>query len=121
MKDKQLHIFILFFFGVVLCSFAHAKPAHASVQAHYGITAKASHSRQHPTGESPFIRFHHGIDESGVTISLQHVLIIPLKPVDTTPEKYAGIGEYLSGFYYLVPVAEAFLYCRPLRSPPVYC
>lgn len=74
---------------------------------------------KHP-GDSPFIRFHHGISESNVSVASSQVFIILLKSVNELPEKFAGTVRYISSAYRKVPVSQVFLYALPLRSPPIF-
>jgi len=122
MKSRGLFVFILFLFGGILSySFTQAKPAKplASVS-NVIIKSSGQHSGQNVPGDSPFIRFHHGISESGVSVASNCQSIIPLKPVNSIPEKFAGIAGYISSSYIKISPCEVFLYSLPLRSPPIF-
>jgi hypothetical protein len=77
-------------------------------------------SDKQPTGDSPFIRFHSATYVTGISISTPNVLPVFLKPINTTPEKFIGIVEYLSSLSCILPVTREFLYATPLRSPPIF-
>lgn len=123
MKSKGLNVFILFFAGMLVCSFIQAKatksraPSHAAVI----ITSSGPVSGHKSPCDSPFIRFHHGISESNVSVASEHISVIAFKPVKFIPEKFAGIVDYISSVYVKIPADEVFLYSRPVRSPPVFC
>jgi len=123
MKNRGLFIFIFFLFGVFAYSFTQAKPETSLASLHSSIIIKSSgqHFPHNATGDSPFIRFHHGISESSVSVTSTCQSIIPLKPVNIIPEKFAGIIGYISSLYLNIAPGEVFLYSRPLRSPPFFC
>lgn len=123
MKDRWFYIFGVILFGMLAFSPTGAKN-HVPVSCRYSsVIVKSSplNSNKQPTGDSPFIRFHHGIDENGVSISTPGELVVFLKPVNSIPEKFAGIFEYLSARLYRIPAKREFLYSLPLRSPPFFC
>ena len=123
MKARSLYIFTLLLLGIFAVSSAEAKANKSFTFAKSCITVKAptTNSQKQPNSDSPFIRFHHGIDEIGVSVSSQNESIVPLKPINSIPEKFSGITEYLSSLSYRVPVTRVFLYSTPLRSPPFFC
>jgi hypothetical protein len=122
MKGSRLYIFTLFLFGILAFSSAEATsntlPASSKS---YTITKICATKPEKPfTGNSPFIRFHNGIDENSVSISIPSESIIPFKPVNDTPEKFAGIMEYISSLSFRLPVTREIFYATPLRSPPIF-
>jgi len=123
MKGKWFYIFTLFLCGMFAFSFAEARNNTPSAGRISILTIKSSstnHQKQ-PVGDSPFIRFHHGIDENGVAISSPNELIISLKPLNGNPQKFAGIFSYLSSLDFRLPVTREIYYSTPLRSPPFFC
>jgi len=123
MKSKRFYIFILFLFSVFAYSSVEAEGNNFHAVSKSCITVKSCSNTSQPrhTGDSPFIRFHHGIGENSISISSQSESIIPLKPVNSIPEKFAGIVEYISSLSDRLPVTRVFLYATPLRSPPAFC
>jgi hypothetical protein len=120
MKERGwLYLFLFFLCGMFIFSSAEAinKTSGMAKSCIVVKTSTPTSQKQH-TGDSPFIRFHHGIDENGVTVSTPNELIISLKPVNDTPEKFAGILEYLSTLSHRLPVTREIFYSTPLRSPP---
>lgn len=122
MKGKWLYIVTLFLFGIFAFPSLEAKANTTYTGAKLCITVRSSvpASQKQNTGDSPFIRFHHGIGESNVSIASYSQSIIPLKPVNSIPEKFAGIMEYISSADYTLPVTRVFFYSLPLRSPPLF-
>lgn len=122
MKISKFCLLIFFLFGAFLSfhkSSEYEKNYHSAT---YGtILQTPFHGSERQTGDSPFIRFHHGIDESGVYVLSPHELITSLKLANYIPKKFAGITEYLSSLLYIPPVTREFLYSTPLRSPPYTC
>lgn len=123
MKVTRLFLIGLFFYGIFAAPSIGVSNNLCSKDTKHPVTSIVSkpNSQQQPVGSSPFIRFHHGIDESGVSVSSPSELIISLIVVNNTPEKFAGITEYLASLSFLLPVTREFLYSTPLRSPPCFC
>lgn len=122
MKHRWIYIFTLFLCALLALSYTEVRinKSHAGSKSSVTINSPSSNSQKQPEGNSPFIRFHHGIDESGVSIASPSELIILLKPVNNIPEKFAGITEYVSTLSDKLPVTRVFLYSTPLRSPPLF-
>lgn len=126
MKGKWLYVFTLFLCGIYISSFTEVKSNVLFTKAKSSITvviASPSNSQNHPLpgGDSPFIRFHHGIGENNISIVSPGESMVPVKPVNEIPAKFAGIIECLYSLSYKLPVTRVFLYSTPLRSPPVSC
>ncbi len=122
MKVKRLYILALFLAGIFVFSFSEAKNniSVKGVKTEVTLKASSSNTQNKHNGDSPFIRFHSGIDENGVSVSCPVQLVSILKPVYTIPEKFIGISEYLSSISAILPVERIFLYSTPLRSPPKF-
>lgn len=124
MKSKQLYIFGLILCGIFAFSLSKARIHKSSQPKNWDIVAvnaPSNNSSNQHTGDSPFIRFHHGIDESGVSVVAQNDFIVSLNPVNSIPEKFAGINSYLSGLDDRLPVTWEIFCATPLRSPPFFC
>lgn len=123
MKGKLFYILILCLGGMFFFSTTEAgsNVSPKGTKSYVIIKASNTNPQKQPAGDSPFIRFHHGIDESNFLITSPSESIIPLKPVNDSPEKFAGIIEYVSSLSYILPVTRVFLYATPLRSPPIFC
>lgn len=123
MKGKGFYVFMLFWVGLLTYSFAQTKApgSLAPVGATVTVTSSGPASSHKSEGDSPFIRFHHGISESNVSVASEQVPVIAVKPVSVIPEKFAGIVDYISSVYIKISPGEVFLYSLPLRSPPVSC
>jgi len=122
MKANRFYIYILFLCGVFAFSSIGATNIPYAAGKKLSITSKAftNNQQKQPVGDSPFIRFHNGIGESGVSVSTPNESIIPLKPVNDIPEKFAGIIEYISTLSFRLPVTREIFYATPLRSPPFF-
>jgi hypothetical protein len=123
MKVRLLYFLVLFLLGI-LASFsinASNKISPTGAKLYNIVKSPSANSQKQPKGDSPFIRFHSGIDKSGISIPHPPVAISFLKPVNNLPEKFAGIIVYLSTLSYWLPVTEEIFYSTPLRSPPFFC
>jgi hypothetical protein len=122
MKAKHLYILILFLAGIFTFTFSEANNICINgTKAELTLKASTTNTQRQHSGDSPFIRFHSGIDENGVSVSCPVQLVSILKPVYPIPEKFVGISEYLSSISCILPVERVFLYSTPLRSPPFFC
>ena len=123
MKGKWLYVITLFLIGMFAFSFTEARNSVplSGTKSILIIKSSSTNSQKQPLGSSPFIRFHSGIDESSVTISLPVQPQGHLKTFCFIPEKFARIIEYLSSLSFRLPIPREFLYSTPLRSPPIFC
>jgi hypothetical protein len=123
MKAKWLYFFTVCLLGIFTISRAEPGSNESSNGLKFSVIVNpcTSTSDKHlPTGgDSPFIRFHSATTVNGVSISSPNVLVISLKSENRTPEKFAGIIEYLSSSDYNLPVTREIFYSTPLRSPPI--
>ncbi len=121
MKAKWFYIFTFYLLGIFAIFYSHSGNSASSCGSKFSVAAKSCTTNPEKpfTGDSPFIRFHSGIDENGISISSPNVLVISLKPENTIPEKLIGIKHYLFSLSFTLPVTREFLYSTPLRSPPV--
>ena len=122
MKAKWLYIFALCLLGIFAIPHTDSGSSASPDGSKYSIIVKScSTNPDKPfTGDSPFIRFHSATNVGGVSIASPNVLVIALKPENHTPEKFAGIIEYLSSLDYKLPVTREIFYATPLRSPPIF-
>jgi hypothetical protein len=121
MKAKRLYLFTFCLLGFFVISHGETGSNKFVEGSKFSVTAKlhTSNPGKPISGDSPFIRFHSGISVNGVSISSPKVLVILQKSENHTPEKFAGIIEYLSSLDYKLPVTRVIFYSIPLRSPPV--
>jgi hypothetical protein len=122
MKAKWLYIFTFCLLGIFAISQTESKIGVSPQGSKISVIVKSCTTNPDKpfTGDSPFIRFHSATNVSGVSISSPNVLVIALKPENHTPEKFAGIIEYLSSLDYKLPVTREIFYATPLRSPPIF-
>ncbi len=125
MKAKWLFIVSLFLSAILLSSSLEDRKENSNNGAKFSLntTITPVNSPQHlpQGGDSPFIRFHSGISGSTISVSTPNELVVFLKPLNITPEKFVRIVEYISSLSSRLPVTREFLYSTPLRSPPVLC
>ena len=102
MKAKWLYIFTFCLLGFFAISYTGSGSNKSSSGSKSSVTTKLHTTTPEKPfkGDSPFIRFHSATHVGGVSISSPNVLVIALKPENHTPEKFAGIIEYLSSLDY---------------------